>query len=496
MSLFPDRTRRIQTTGAVAAVVFTVLFLTRLDLIQSLLSHPRPITPGAGAVVGARESWMAILQSDQRIGYTHTRITPQDGGFGLDEETVVRINTMGMIQDLTLRHHADLLPDLTLSRFEFEIGSGRFRFTARGAVSGSVIAIRTESLGSRQAFEVPFKRRPHPAAVIVAALASTRLRVGDRYAFDAFDPASLALLPVTAEIIDREPIEIQGSRVPATRVAVNFKGMVQTAWIGETGETLRERGLLGMRLERTTRVEALREIEAATVPDLGAAAAVDPGRSIADPQGRSELRLKLGGIGAGGGLQLQGGRQSFSGGVLTVHKETLEGLAQPGGLQPMGALEQVFLKAEPLIQADHEKIRALARSILGATPPAAPLEAVRLLLDWIDRNIEKRPVLSMPDALSTLENRMGDCNEHAMLFAALARAAGIPTRVEAGLVYLKGKFYYHAWNLVFLGRWVTVDATFGQLPADVTHLRLVTGSLNRQLDLAAVLGKITIEVLD
>ena len=49
---------------------------------------------------------------------------------------------------------------------------------------------------------------------------------------------------------------------------------------------------------------------------------------------------------------------------------------------------------------------------------------------------------------------------------------------------MKGKFYYHAWNLLYIGRWVTADAVFGQLPADVTHLRLVTGSMQQQLDLA------------
>ena len=83
-----------------------------------------------------------------------------------------------------------------------------------------------------------------------------------------------------------------------------------------------------------------------------------------------------------------------------------------------------------------------------------------------------------------------------MLYAALARAAGLPARVEAGLVYLNGKFYYHAWNLVYVGRWVTADSAFGQLPADVTHLRLVTGSANQQLDLAGVIGRVRIEMVD
>ena len=85
--------------------------------------------------------------------------------------------------------------------------------------------------------------------------------------------------------------------------------------------------------------------------------------------------------------------------------------------------------------------------------------------------------------------------EHAVLLAALGRAAGIPTRIEAGLVYLKGRFYYHAWNLMYLCQWITVDPVFGQLPADVSHLRFVTGSPERQLDIMGVIGKIRLTVL-
>jgi transglutaminase-like putative cysteine protease len=207
------------------------------------------------------------------------------------------------------------------------------------------------------------------------------------------------------------------------------------------------------------------------------------------------LRVRIGGIPTDA-LPINGGRQRFADGILTVQREDLSDLPAIPATANLTILEQVYLKPEPLIQSDHERIRSLVRSILGNSPPAAPLAQSRLLMDWIGHHIEKRPVLSMPDALSTLENRMGDCNEHAMLFAALARAAGIPARVEAGLVYLQGKFYYHAWNLLFLGRWVTADALFGQLPADATHLRLATGSMQQQVDLAGVIGNITIEILD
>jgi len=109
------------------------------------------------------------------------------------------------------------------------------------------------------------------------------------------------------------------------------------------------------------------------------------------------------------------------------------------------------------------------------------------LVKWVNEEIEKRPVLSVPNALETLRKRVGDCNEHAVLLAALARAAGIPAEVEAGLVYQQGRFYYHAWNVLFLGTWVTADSVMGQLPADVTHIRFVQGT-DRQIDLIGIMG--------
>jgi hypothetical protein len=49
---------------------------------------------------------------------------------------------------------------------------------------------------------------------------------------------------------------------------------------------------------------------------------------------------------------------------------------------------------------------------------------------------------------------------------------------------------------VWLGRWVAVDPTFGQFPADPLHIRLLTGGLETQYEVLGLLGRsITIEVL-
>jgi hypothetical protein len=110
-------------------------------------------------------------------------------------------------------------------------------------------------------------------------------------------------------------------------------------------------------------------------------------------------------------------------------------------------------------------------------------------------SLRKTVAVTIPSATQVLESRSGDCNEHTQLFVALARAAGIPARAAAGLAHVGGKFYYHAWPEVFVGKWVAVDPTFGQSPADAAHLRFVYGGLARQAELLRLMGTLRIDVL-
>jgi transglutaminase-like putative cysteine protease len=114
---------------------------------------------------------------------------------------------------------------------------------------------------------------------------------------------------------------------------------------------------------------------------------------------------------------------------------------------------------------------------------------------WVYDSLEKRITVGVPSALATLHSRRGDCNEHAQLYVALARAAGIPARVAAGLAFLDGKFYYHAWPEIWLEQWVAVDPTFGQFPADASHLRFSIGGLGKQAELLRLMGALRIDVL-
>ena len=153
-----------------------------------------------------------------------------------------------------------------------------------------------------------------------------------------------------------------------------------------------------------------------------------------------------------------------------------------------------------LTPSDHPEIEAAAWQALGEIPDRKA--AAKALVQWVFDAVEKRPLLSLPNGLEVLRRREGDCNEHTALFVTMARAAGIPARIAAGLVYSEEvsgdpAFYYHAWPEVHLGGatpWVPVDPTFGQFPADATHFKLVEGDLDRQVEILGLMGQIRIAV--
>jgi len=480
--------------GSIFTLVFAALFIIRLGILERFLSRPRTLSVESINAVSERDTWMNIYQNERKIGFSHTRFYEDTTGYGLTEAVYMRINTMGMIQDINLNTKSRLNADFTLRDLDFEISSGRFHFIVRGTVAGNTLHVTTESTGSSRSLDIPIKDKPYLFSGIMDAIAATDLEPGEKYVFNIFDPGTMGQAAVVAEVIGEERIDIRGIDRAATKISLNFKGVTQLAWIGKEDGILKEKGVLGISLIKTDRTDALDGLAIESSQDLTKIASVASNITLDTVEALDVLKVKIQGI-SSKNIQLQGGRQTFKEPVLTVHKEILSNLAAALEPEKLGALEKIFLKPGPFIQSDHQKIRALAQEILKDDPTAPPLTRARKLLDWVHTHIEKRPVLSLPDALSTLENRVGDCNEHAVLLAALARAAGIPTRIEAGLVYLKGRFYYHAWNLMYLGQWITADSLFGQLPADVSHLRFTTGSPKQQLDLMSVIGRIQLTVI-
>src|SRR5207247_9790537 len=120
-------------------------------------------------------------------------------------------------------------------------------------------------------------------------------------------------------------------------------------------------------------------------------------------------------------------------------------------------------------QTSHPSIRALAQQITAGEKDAR--QAALRIKDWVFKEIEKEPTVSIPNALEVLRTKRGDCNEHTVLFNALARATGIPAKTAVGIVYLDGAFYYHAWSEVWLGEWISLYSVLNHFHADLLRIR-------------------------
>jgi hypothetical protein len=446
--------------------------------------------PATGVSADADDAWMGVYMNGQKVGYSHSRMTPTDGGYRLEETSFLRLSVMDQVQTVRAVIDATTTPDFAVRAFTVTLDSGIGAFNVRGTVAGQTLVLHLGSGPDAADQRIALTEPLYLPGSARARLRADGLAAGHTLTVRVFDPSAMEHQPMTMQVLAREPFTADGTGQQAWKVRETFRGMETSVWLDDTGRTLREEGPIGMVVQREDAARAVSAGWGNAAFDLMSAIAVRVRQPIADPRHLGRLTARMSGLGTVP-VPLDG-RQSFHDGVLRVEREPTR--AATYALPYAGAEWRGELLATPFLQVDHPRIRDTAREILaGETEPRRAAERLRL---WVYRELDKRPVASIPNALQVLEMRAGDCNEHAVLFAALARAAGLPARVVAGVVYADGAFLYHAWDEVWIGSgWLTVDAAFDQSPADATHVKLVEGGPETHAALVGVIGTLSIDVL-
>lgn len=484
--------------------------------------QPDALRLAAGARALAPDAhWYIVRMDGAAIGIAQSALDTVPGGFRFRDDVTLDVPAMGRLNRSRARTTIELDAALELRTFRFSLDSEIGRFAVDGAVlDDDVLELVMDAGGGAQRS----RTRLDPGVLLDAALtlrmaASGALRTGNEFTARIFDPSTLAPRDVIVRVGERSTIVVADSArlgedsrwvasvldtVPVWRVEQRFGGVSVTNWVDDDGQIVRAESALGFIIERTYYELARQEWQDTRAqPSLAAGyGTLIEGTAISsnvdlDPgtlQVLPELRVRLVGVDLAG-FELDGGRQSLAGDTLTVRRERMN---DPRFRQPYrlpyrwGGPPEAELGATPLIQADDPRIMELARSIVRSE--ADPTHVARMLNEWVYRNLRKEITLSVPSALQVLEARQGDCNEHTVLYVALARALGLPARTAVGLVHIRGRFYYHAWPEVWLGEWVAVDPTLGQFPADASHLRFLTGGLARQVELIRLIGRLQLEV--
>ena len=481
--------------------------------IERLAEAGMRVTPGA--------QYYAVLQRGRQIGFASSTVDTTEGGITVVDYLVADLPIAGKIHRASARSSTQLSRALRVNSFTLDVDADLAPIRASGRVKNDTMLL---VVGGVRGMPVDTQRIALngpvllPTLVPLAVALGEQPKVGDSYTLPVFDPIAMAPRDVKISVAAESMFVVHDTSVmnPATsrwegalpdtirawRLATSTDGKPGfEGWVDAQGRVVRVSQLLGLTLEARPYEVAFQNWKA---DEASRSDVVTADRDIYENTAISarkplrsnlrELRVALSGVDLRD-FDVKGYRQQLRGDTLTVTREESAALRANYRL-PAGArrgMMALFLDAEPLLEVRNAEIQSLARRLRGReTDPRVVAQRIN---DWVHDSLKKEITVGVPSALATLHARVGDCNEHTQLYVALARAAGIPARVAAGLTLLDGKFYYHAWPEVWLERWVAVDPTFGQFPADASHLRFTVGGLGRQAELLRLMGALHIDVL-
>jgi hypothetical protein len=448
-------------------------------------------------IIASTSDWMEIFLRDEKVGYSVNHISPVEDDYLIREEIFLKLNLMGQASVLHSTTSCVVGHDFLLKTFKFKMTSGAVVFQISGNVEDDRVVLEIGEGRARRRKFIRLAERPVIGASLAQFFKYRDLKVGQSFKFPVFDPSTMAQKEMTLEVKARETLTINRIGYDAFRLETDMWGHNLNFWLDKDGSVLRQEGFMGMTLVRSSADAAPRGIKGSSGGDLYEQVAVRVKKRLPKPYRLTYLKLKMPGLDktdfdtAG----LDDGRQKFREGIIEIEKEKMPSKESP--VFPYMDLSEemkLFLEPEIGIESDCKAITERALEITGGT--SDPVTAAEKLLEWVYTNIEKMPVITVPSAEEVLKTRVGDCNEHAVLLTALLRASGIPARVCVGLVYARSMFLYHAWCEIYLGEWISADPTLNQIPADVSHIKLVKGGLESQVEIISLVGKIKLEVLE
>jgi transglutaminase-like putative cysteine protease len=481
------------------SVVVVAAWILQMGVLLRQAYSSTPVALAADlARYGSTAQWKGIYYRGDKIGFSVGQTTATAEGYELREDGRLQMTLLGSSTAVRLRSLAVVDRAFRLVRFDFSVDPGTGPTDVSGEVQGSLLRLHIRTSAGERSETRHLAEPPALALNLPRELVARGLKAGESFEISIFDPLTLRNAPMTVDVQAREIVRAADRAVPAFRVESHFAGIVTRSWITDVGEVVREESPTGLLVVRETpeQAQAL-AVPGAVQSDLLDAAALvpTPPTRIDDPTTVSLLRVRLSGAETLQGPDLQGAGQRFAGGVIEVRDPRQLG---PGPLDP--DLDR-YRRPEPFIESDDPDILAEAERAVAGVPSDDRLRAEHLLRH-VNALLEKKPTISLPSAAEVLKTRVGDCNEHSVLYVAMARALGLPARIVTGLVYLRGAFYYHAWAEVWIGKgsgrglWLPVDPTLNQFPADATHIRLARGGLDKQAAILGLVGHAKLHVVD
>jgi transglutaminase-like putative cysteine protease len=510
------------------------------------LSPPVVVDPTTINAKGQpKETWEAVFAYGTKIGWGHvTAINFTEEGRKLvriENENHVAVDREGQRTTIDILTRSIETPEGELLRFETDMKAGPSQTLTKGQVDGGQLRIETTTQGKAMQESIPWLPGTLGFGAAEQSLASSPLLPGGKRTLKAIMPVTNEIVTIELVAGGFEPtalvdhaedllrientLTLPGSK-PDERLAVIRSRM----WTNREGQVLKTAiAALHQETFRTSQ-EFATSAGSSRRFDLVIDNTVAVARAIPNPHSTRRVQYRV-------RLEADDPAQVFFSGRLqqvtpldphTAEITVLKHDRQPAPAAASGAVDtqpalngasavppadlaksrrppsEEDRKPNNLVQSDDPQVVAMANSIASNETDAWTLaiELEKLVKSTIKL---KNFTQAFSTAADVAQLREGDCTEHAVLLAALARARGIPARVAIGLVYQTGgqSFAYHMWNELWIDdRWVPMDATLGQGGIGAAHLKLTdsnlagAGAYSSFLPVAQVIGQLKIEILE
>jgi hypothetical protein len=442
------------------------------------------------ATGGTREQWFGLYMNQKKVGYASIQLRPAAAGEpgGLVWSVLARLRA-GAEVELAEQRFYDRAAPYPLLEIRSAEKSGGGRVERRYRRDGAELVASQTVDGTAQ----PERRIAGSAETALSVLDQLAVEPGEAkpgmsvtvHEFETESESDKATAVKVVEVV-KERLAGVDTEVVVLSSQSEGEQTVSRAFVASGAVVLR--ASLGGGIEFRWEEKEQAQSDVAGFDMIGDAVKID--RAIGEPSNIRQLKLR---VALPGDLRLRDAPNQ----ELTRRGDgsfDVDLFARPG-LPVMPAERRAALAVTATIDAGDPAVVEQARAITaGESDPARRVER---LVEWTYRNLEKDLSTNLTTASQVLAHRQGDCTEHAILFVALARAAGIPAREVSGLVYMGDgiqRFGWHAWAEVDLGgRWVQVDPSWNETLANATHLTLGVGD---DSDWVAALGGLTIQLRD
>lgn len=493
----------------------------------SVFAAPAPartsVQPAATAPAATRtEHWYEVSLGGKHAGYQHSQVIRENDLITTRQRVLLVIKRgqteiKNSVEAETVETSANVLKSM---RSRTELGGKPM--VAEYTFGGDTVKITRIQDGNKLESSESLPKPSDPAWLTPAAaqtFIATRQAAGAKdFKVTTIDPAG-GLEPSTDAytLLEQATLDVSGKKVKTWKykvVAGKPKDLEQTMWLDEKGEVVRIEMDLGGTKLITMASDRTRALRATESPEIMVATFVKPtGKtaSLANARKVTEAEFLVSIPDADlPDLPVTGTqtftRRSKSSAVVTVDAS---GKAQAAKGDDDGALKpSAWVNSE-----DEEIVKETRKALASLKEQATPAEKAEAIRAHVHRFIQSKNLGSgFATASEVVRSKSGDCTEHALLTAAMLRAASIPSRVVSGLVFadqFAGEhqvFAYHMWTQARIEvdgtpRWIELDATLASQAFDATHIALVTTTLKdgefetAMSPIAKMLGKLKVEVV-